>query len=188
MADPLPPSPEYLPYWQRRAFGYGVFLLRLTFGLLFLANGLAKLPGLDGLDYAPFPGFLISYDGARNSLRADTEDHPIGLYETVVDEVILEHYAPFGAGLVLSEIGIGLMLVFGVAASLGALIGFASLFHIWFANWGRYFDRNLWAWEGPIEWLPLLALCFLASGRYYGLDAWVADKLPSKWRRWPIVF
>ncbi|MEO8538141.1 MAG: hypothetical protein ABI577_00255 [bacterium] len=162
-------------------------LLRVTFGLLFLANGLAKLPGFEDLNYAPFPGFLISYDGARNSLASDTSNHPVGLYRDFVNDVILKHYAPFGVALVATEIGVGLLLVGGAFSSAAALIGFASLFHIWFANWGRYEGRSLWAWEGPIEWLPLLALAFMAAGRFYGLDRAVARRLPGRWRRWPLI-
>ncbi len=173
--------------WQQRSLPLAIALLRVTFGLLFLANGLAKLPGFEDLNYAPFPGFLISYDGARNSLASDTSNHPIGLYKDFVDNVILEHYTPFGVALVASEIGVGALLIVGAFSSAAALIGFASLFHIWFANWGRYGDRSLWAWEGPIEWLPLLALAFLAAGRFYGMDRAIAARLPERWRRWPLV-
>jgi len=176
-----------LPAWQRRVFPLAMLLFRVCFGLLFLSNGLAKLPGLEDLDYVPFPGFLISYDGARNSLDSDTNGHPIGIYRDFVDDVILEHYTPFGVALVIVEVGIGILLVLGASSSLAALIGFGSIFHIWFANWGRYDDRALWAWEGPIEWVPLLALAFLAAGRFYGLDRQVAARLPRVLRRWPLV-
>lgn len=176
-----------LPAWQQRAFPLAILLLRVTFGLLFLSNGLAKLPGFEDLDYAPFPGFLISYDGARNSLNSDTSGHPVGLYRDLVDSVILENFGIFGSALVATEIGVGVLLVVGAFSSAAAIVGFLSLFHIWFANLGRYTDRSLWAWEGPIEWLPLLALCFLAAGRFYGLDAAVARTLPQALRRWPLV-
>ena len=173
--------------WRGTAQRLAILLLRLTFGLLFLSNGLAKLPGMEDLDWAPFPGFLISYDGARNSLDSDSNSNPVRAYKELVDNVVLENYAPFGAGLVAGEIGIGLLLVVGAFSSLAALTGFFMIFHIWFLNLGRYLDRDLWAWEGPIEWLPLLALSFLAAGRCYGLDARVAGLLPARLRRWPFV-
>lgn len=185
--DSITSATDELNPWQRRAFPLAILLFRVTFGLLFLSNGLAKLPGFEELDYAPFPGFLISYDGARNSLDSDTDSHPIGLYRDFVDNVIIENFAPFGAALVVTEIGIGILLVAGIFSSAAALIGFLTIFHIWFANWGRYGNRSLWAWEGPIEWLPLLALTFLAAGRFYGLDAFVASKLPPRLRRWPLI-
>ncbi len=177
----------YTPSWQPAAQRLAILLLRVTFGLLFLSNGLAKLPGLDGLNWAPFPGFLISYDGARNSLASDSNSNPVRAYKELVDNVVLENYAPFGAVLVAGEIGVGLLLVAGAFTSLAALLGFVMLFHIWFLNLGRYLDRDLWAWEGPIEWLPLLALAFLAAGRCYGLDRTVAARLPRRLRRWPLV-
>ena len=176
-----------LPPWQSRAFPLAVLLLRVTFGLLFLTNGLAKTPVFEDVNYLPFPGFLISYDGARNSLDSDTRDHPVGLYREIVENVILDNYTLFGVALVIVEVAVGLMLVFGAFSSLGALLGFGSLFHIWFANWGRYHNQEIWAWEGPIEWLPLLALAFLAAGRFYGLDRAVAARLPVRLRRWPLV-
>ena len=95
-----------------------IALLRVTFGLLFLANGLAKLPGLTDLNYAPFPGFLIGYDGARNSLASDTSNHPIGLYKDFVDNVIVAHYRPFGVALTATEIGVGALLVVGAFSAL----------------------------------------------------------------------
>lgn len=176
-----------LPRWQQKALPLGMLLFRVGFGLLFLANGVAKLPGLSGVNYIPFPGFLISYDGAKRSLAADTSNHPVDLYKDLVDNVILAHYTPFGVALVALEICIGVMLILGIAPSLGALVGFLSLFHIWFANWGRYADGSLWAWEGPVEWIPLLALCFLASGRSYGLDRAFAPRFPRRFRRWPFT-
>lgn len=176
-----------LPAWQQRTFPLAIMLLRVSFGLLFLANGIAKLPGFEDLNYAPFPGFLIGYDGARNSLASDTNGHPVGFYKEFVDNVVLENFGLFGPLLVATEIGVGLLLVVGAFSSAAALIGFFSLFHIWFANWGRYGDRSLWAWEGPIEWLPLLALCFLAAGRFYGIDHFVLGRLPRVLRKWPFV-
>lgn len=176
-----------LPPWQQRLLPLSILVLRVTFGLLFLTNGVAKLPGLEDINYAPFPGFLIGYDGARNSLDFDTRDHPIPIYRDVVETVVLDNYTPFGVGLVVLEIGMGVALIAGAFASLAALGAFLSLFHLWFANWGRYHNQDIWAWEGPIEWLPLLALVFLASGRFYGLDAFVAARLPARWRRWPLI-
>lgn len=176
-----------LPAWQRRLLPLGIALIRVTFGLLFLTNGLAKTAPFEDVNYFPFPGFLIGYDGAKNSLEFDTRDHPIGPYRSLVEEVVLEHYTPFGVAVVVTEVAIGLMLLFGAFASLGALMGTGFLLHIWFANWGRYDAQEVWAWEGPIEWLPLLALAFLASGRYAGLDRPVAARLPRPLRRWPLV-
>jgi uncharacterized membrane protein YphA (DoxX/SURF4 family) len=176
-----------LPAWQQRLFPLAIALLRVTFGLLFLSNGLAKLPGLDDLDYAPFPGFLIDYEGAENSLEHDSSNHPIPIYRDFVQDVMLENFTPFGVALVIVEIGAGTLLLLGAFSSAAALVGFFSIFHIWFLNWGRYADRSLWAWEGPIEWLPLLALCFMAAGRFYGLDRLVARNLPERLRRWPLV-
>jgi uncharacterized membrane protein YphA (DoxX/SURF4 family) len=180
-------NPTDLGGWQLRLYPVAIALLRVTFGLLFLTNGISKIPGFEDINYLPFPGFLIDYDGARNSLDFDTRDHPIGPYRTLVEEVVLDSYTLFGVGLVAAELAMGLMLITGAFASLGALLGSGALLHLWFANWGRYHSQEIWAWEGPIEWLPLLALTFLAAGRCYGLDRLTESRLPARFRRWPLV-
>ncbi|MFN0096539.1 MAG: hypothetical protein ACKVVT_17410 [Dehalococcoidia bacterium] len=176
-----------LPAWQQRFVPLAIAVLRITFGLLFFTNGLAKVSGFEDINYAPFPGFLIDYDGARNSIDSDTRGHPIPIYRDLIENLVLDHYTPFGVGLVLAELAMGAALIFGVFASAAALGGFLSLFHLWFANWGRYHSQEIWAWEGPVEWLPLLGLVFLASGRFYGLDRRVEALLPPRLRRWPLV-
>ena len=175
------PLPDDLAEWRTRAFGFAIAFLRVGFGLVFLTNGLAKLTGWDGIH--PFPGFLIDYDGARNILQANTSSHPVGLYKDFIDNVVLAHYTPFGVALTGTELFIGLSLVTGAFASLGALIGAAFALNINFSTW----DRNTWAWEAAVEWMPLLALAFLCAGRYYGVDKAIAQRLPARFRRWPVV-
>ena len=170
-----------LPEWRTRAFRFAIAFLRVGFGLVFLTNGLAKLTGWDGIH--PFPGYLIDYDGARNILHANTSSHPVGLYKDVIDNVVLDHYTPFGIALTATELFIGLSLVSGAFSSLGALVGAGFALNINFSTW----DRNPWAWEAAVEWMPLIALAFLAAGRCYGLDQAVATHLPKRLRRWPII-
>jgi hypothetical protein len=38
-----------------------------------------------------------------------------------------------------------------------------------------------------VEWLPLIGLVLIGSGRYLGLDAWSARLLPPPLRRWPFT-
>jgi uncharacterized membrane protein YphA (DoxX/SURF4 family) len=85
--------------------------------------------------------------------------------------------------LTITEISIGLMLVTGAFANIGAMIGAAFALHLNFANW----DRNIWAWEYAVEWIPLIALVLIGSGRHLGLDEATSKLLPPPLRRWPLT-
>ncbi len=169
------------PAWRGQLVSYGIALLRVGFGLVFLTNGLAKATGWDGIH--PFPGFLIDYDGAKGILAYDVQSHPVGPYKDFIDNVVLENYTFFGVLLTITEISIGLMLVTGAFANIGAIIGATFALHLNFANW----DRNIWAWEYAVEWIPLIALVLIGSGRYLGLDEVSSKLLPPPLRRWPLT-
>jgi uncharacterized membrane protein YphA (DoxX/SURF4 family) len=161
-----------------RGLAIGIAIIRITFGLIFLTNGIAKLPGQwDGIH--PFPGFLITRDSARGILEFDVQTHPVGLYKRVIDNVVLAHWGVFGAFLTATELAIGICLVLGILTPVVALMGAGFALHLNFANW----DRNVWAWEYAVEWLPLIALALMRAGRYKGLDARLAARFP----RWPIT-
>jgi uncharacterized membrane protein YphA (DoxX/SURF4 family) len=165
--------------YNERLFYMGMALLRIGFGLVFLTNGIAKVPGI-GSHIPPFKGFLISRDGARNILDYDTTGHPVGIYRTLVEDVILEHWNVVGALLTVTELFIGVCLVLGVVTPIAALMGAAFQLHLNFANIHR---GDKWLWEAAVEWMPLLTLALLRSGRYWGLDARLARRFP----RWPIT-
>jgi uncharacterized membrane protein YphA (DoxX/SURF4 family) len=169
------------PAWRAQLVTYGIAILRVGFGLVFLSNGIAKATGWDGIH--PFPGFLIDYNGAKGILEFDVQTHPVGPYKDFIDNVVLENYGFFGVMLTITEISIGLMLVSGAFANIGAMIGAAFALHLNFANW----DRNIWAWEYAVEWIPLIALVLIGSGRYLGLDEASSKLLPPSLRRWPLT-
>lgn len=169
------------PAWRGQIVSYGIAFLRVGFGLVFLTNGIAKATGWDGIH--PFPGFLIDYDGARNILQFDVQTHPLAIYKDFIDNVVLENYTFFGVMLTITEISIGVMLITGAFANIGAIIGALFAIHLNFANW----DRNIWAWEYAVEWIPLIALVMIGSGRHFGLDEASAKFLPPQLRRWPLT-
>jgi uncharacterized membrane protein YphA (DoxX/SURF4 family) len=169
------------PAWRARLAIFGIALIRVGFGFVFLTNGLAKLTGWDGIN--PFPGFLITSDGARGILEFDTQSHPVGLYKDFIDDVVLANWSLFSTMLTLGELFIGVTLVSGAFANLGAVAGALFALHLNFANW----DRNVWAWEYAVEWLPLIGLLLIGSGRYLGLDDWASKLLPARLRRWPLT-
>jgi uncharacterized membrane protein YphA (DoxX/SURF4 family) len=179
-SPPLASTPQ-IPAWRIALAEKGIALIRIGFGLVFLTNGLAKVIGWDGIH--PFPGYLITMDGARGILEFDTQSHPVGLYKDFIDDVVLANWSVFSVLLTLGELFIGVTLVSGAFANLGAITGILFALHLNFANW----DRNIWAWEYAVEWIPLMGLLLIGAGRYFGLDAWSARFLPSPLRRWPLT-
>lgn len=169
------------PAWRITLVSYGIAFLRIGFGLVFLTNGVAKATGWDGIH--PFPGFLIDSGGAQGILAFAVQTHPVGVYKDIIDNVVLANYGLFGPMLTVTEIAVGTMLVTGAFANVGAIVGAAFILQLNFANW----DRNIWAWEYAVEWIPLIALALVGSGRHFGLDELSSRLLPRPLRRWPIT-
>lgn len=165
--------------FQDRLLVLGIALLRIGYGLVFLTNGIAKLPGV-GNKIPPFKGFLIGRDGARSILQADTQGHPIGAYKHLVDDVILAHWNIFGTLVTVTELFIGVCLVLGLLTPIAALMGAAFQMHLNFATIHR---GDVWLWESAVEWMPLLTLACMRAGRYWGLDTRLAARFP----RWPVT-
>jgi uncharacterized membrane protein YphA (DoxX/SURF4 family) len=165
--------------WHWTLFALGMTIIRVGFGLVFLTNGLAKLPGF-GNKIPPFEGFLIDYDGARSILDADTSGHPVGIYRDLVEDVILANWGFWGPLLTATELFIGVTLILGVIAPIGALVGAAFALHLNFANIHR---DDKWLWEYAIEWMPLLGLALMRPGRFWGIDRLLA----RRFRQWPIT-
>ena len=153
-----------------------VAILRIFWGVVFLTNGLAKLvPGISG---TPF-GFLIDSAGAKGILAHDVKHHPVQLYHDLVYNLLLPNWSLFGPLVGITETAAGLMLVFGVARAAAALLAALLSLHIQFAA----LFSNEWLFEYAVEWVTLLCLVFMASGRTFGLDSRLAARSPL-WARW----
>jgi uncharacterized membrane protein YphA (DoxX/SURF4 family) len=160
-----------------RRFLFGMALLRVGFGLMLFSNGLSKLTGWDGIH--PFPGFLINSEGARGIIQSDVQTHPVAIYHDFIQNVVVPNWSIFGPLIMLTELATGLSLILGAFTPLGGLIGALFILHLNFANW----DRNIWAWEYAVEWIPLLSIALLRAGRYWGLDTRLAKRFPQ----WPLT-
>ena len=165
--------------WHWTLFTLGVAITRIGFGLVFLTNGLAKLPGVDNT-IPPFKGFLIDRNGARSILESDTSGHPIGIYRDFVENAVLANWEVWGPLLTAAEFFIGISLILGRVAPIGALMAAGFALHLNFANIHRD-DKGVW--EYAIEWLPLLSLALMRAGRFWGLDALLARRVSL----WPIT-
>jgi len=172
-ASPLPSA---------RSFAKGLALLRGFLGLVFLLNGLAKLLDFHAVTIGPYVANLINRGDTRFILTVEANKnarHPLPGIRPLVNDVFLAHFGFFQWVFTAAELGIGLLLVLGLASRLGALLG---LLQFGFLA-ALYFSNDRWLFEQPLDVVPLLLLVWLPSGRVWGLDGTraVQDRLRGRW-------
>lgn len=169
----------------------GLAVIRIFFGIILLANGLAKVePSLGRIDLGPYHANLVTRDGARGILnfeineRRIREGAPLGTQvpglKAFVNTVVLANWGVFQWVVVLIEVGAGLLLVLGLATRGAALIGLGQQLFLALV----YASSNRWMFEQPHEYVPLLVLALVPAGRMWGLDARLVRGIPA-FRRWP---
>lgn len=172
-------------------FGRGMAVIRIFFGVILFANGLAKLdPDLGRIDVGPYHANLVTRDGARNILNFEVNerqirrDAPKGtqlpLLRPFVNDVILANWGVFQWVVVLIEVGFGGLLLIGLASRAAALVCLGQQLFLALV----YFSSNRWMFEQPHEYVPLLVLSLVPAGRVWGVDAAIVARQPDL-RRWP---
>jgi uncharacterized membrane protein YphA (DoxX/SURF4 family) len=152
-----------------------IAVLRAFFGLVFLTNGLAKL--VPGIAHLPGGYFLIDSQGARSIIQHNAAHHPVALYHDLVFDVFVPNWDVVGPLVGVAETTAGLLLLLGLASSLGALLAAGLSLHVQFSD-----ATGPWLYEYAVEWVPLLCLAFMRSGRVWGLDHRIAAASP-RWGR-----
>jgi thiosulfate dehydrogenase (quinone) large subunit len=172
-------------------FARGMAVIRIFFGIILLANGLAKLePSLGRIDIGAYHANLITRDGARGILNFEVNERRIsegapqgtqvpGL-KPFVNDVVLANWGVFQWAVVLVEVGAGLLLVLGLATRGAALVALGQQLFLALV----YFSSNRWMFEQPHEYVPLIVLAIVPAGRMWGLDARLVRRNPGL-RRWP---
>jgi uncharacterized membrane protein YphA (DoxX/SURF4 family) len=172
-------------------FARGMAVLRIFFGLIVFANGLAKLePALGRIDLGPYHANLITRDGARGILnfeinerqvrRGDPKGTQVPGLRSFVNDAILANWGFFQWVVVAVELGAGLLLIVGLASRGAALIDLGQQLFLALV----YASSNRWLFEQPHEYVPLIVLAIVPAGRVWGLDAWLIKRNPSL-ARWP---
>ena len=172
-------------------FARGMAVIRIFFGLILFANGLAKLePTLGRIDLGPYHANLITRDGARGILNFEVNERRIREGEPqgtqvpglrpFVNDVVLANWGFFQWLVVFVELGAGGLLLLGLATRLGALIGLGQQLFLALV----YVSSNRWMFEQPHEYVPLIILVIVPAGRMWGLDARLVRGTPA-FRRWP---
>src|SRR5215831_20515395 len=152
-----------------------IAVLRVFFGVVFLSNGLSKF--VPGIAHLPGGYFLIDSQGAKSIIQHNAAHHPVALYHDLVFNVLVPNWSVFGPLVGLAETTAGLLLLLGLASSLGALLAALLSLHVQFSD-----ATGPWLFEYAVEWVPLLCLVFMKAGRTWGLDGVIARGSPG-WRR-----
>jgi uncharacterized membrane protein YphA (DoxX/SURF4 family) len=74
----------------------------------------------------------------------------------------------------MTEISVGILLVFGLLTRPAAFVAFLFLGSLWISEWG-----TAWIWELLVPVLASLGLAVGRAGRAWGVDAWLAQRWPS---------
>ena len=152
-----------------------IAVLRIFFGVVFLSNGLSKF--VPGIAHLPGGYYLIDSQGAKSIIQHNAAHHPVALYHDLVFNVMVPNWSVFGPLVGVAETTAGLLLVLGLASSLGALLAALLSLHVQFSD-----ATGPWLYEYAVEWVPLLCLVFMRAGRTWGLDGALAPGRPG-WQR-----
>ena len=176
-ADPVLPGAPTL--------AKGLAVLRIFMGVVLFANGVAKLFEFRRIEVGPYVANLIDKAAARsileNGLGEQTRNIP-GLQPVM--ELMVDHWAFVGWALTFTELVVGGLLIVGAATRLAALIGLGQALFLALV----FATRNRWAFEQPHEYVPLVILSIVPSGRVWGLDGRLLRRRgtdPGELRRWP---
>ena len=172
-------------------FARGMAVIRIFFGIILLANGLAKIePALGRIDIGPYHANLVTRNQARQIVNFEVNERRIregapqgtqvpGL-RPLVNNVLLANWGFFQWLVVGVEVGAGLLLVLGLASRGAALVALGQQLFLALV----YFSSNRWMFEQPHEYVPLIVLAIVPAGRMWGFDARVGRDNFSL-RRWP---
>jgi len=160
----------------------GLAGLRIFFGLILFANGVAKLFEFRTVEIGPWKTFLINKEGARNVLEFETNKRggdgtDVPLLKSIVNDVMLPNWDVIQWLITAVELGAGLALILGLASRLAALVDLGQQLFLQLV----YLSSARWMFEQPHEWVPLIILALVPAGRVWGLDA----RLWLRTRRWP---
>jgi len=159
----------------------GLAVLRIFFGVILFANGLAKLFAFSSFTIGPYSANLVNLPIARAILAGDGgRRSQVPLVNGLVNDFILPNWGVFSVLVTVVELGVGAALILGLASRGAALVGLGQ--QLFLA--AVYFSSNRWMFEQPHEYVPLFILAVVPAGRLWGLDGLLV-RLRPRFRRWP---
>ena len=169
-----------------RTMGKGLAALRIFMGVVLFANGLAKLFEFRRIEVGPYVSNLIDKAAARGILENGLEG---GRFSSLpglrpVMRLMVDNWGLVGWALTVTELVVGGLLIVGALTRLVALIGLGQALFLALV----FATRNRWAFEAPHEYVPLIILAVVPSGRVWGLDGRLLRRRrsePGELRGWP---
>lgn len=141
--------------------GWPLALFRIVFGLLYLDMAWQKAP-------------WIHFGWLEGWIKQEIAHPAFPWYATFPRDVVLPNFAFFGTLTFVTELALGLSLLFGVLTRLAGLRGF-----LWQANiaLGAFNVPGEWYWIWPLLTLPQFCFAFGAAGQVWGVDQWLEPAL-----------
>jgi uncharacterized membrane protein YphA (DoxX/SURF4 family) len=160
--------------------------IRIFFGLILFTNGLAKLFSFREVFVGPYKGTLIDRPEARSILefeinRRGGDGTDLPLLKSIVNNLMLDNWGIFQWVTTAIELGAGLALILGIATRGAALIALGQQLFLQLV----YFSSARFMWEQPHEWVPLVILALVPSGRVWGFDARLLHRGTRRFDHWP---
>ena len=164
-----------------RTLGRGLAALRIFFGIIFFANGLAKLFSFRNIEIGPYRSFLINREETRRILEGEASRNEIAAVKTLVNDFLLPNYGWLQWVITFVELGVGALLIIGLASRAAALVGLGQQLFLQVL----YLSSGRWMFEQPHEWVPLLILVLVPAGRVWGLDRHFVSRGIKRLRGFP---
>ena len=111
-----------------------------------------------------YRSFLINRKEARSILAGEAAKNELPGIPALVNDLILPNWDLFEWVVTALELGVGALLIVGLATRGAALVGLGQQLFLQLL----YFSSNPWMWEQPHEWVPLLILLLVPAGRVWG--------------------
>ena len=166
---------------EARQLGRGLAALRIFVGTIFFANGLAKLFAFRNIDVGPYRSFLINRDETRSILEGEAARNDVPGVAGLVNDVLLPNYGWLQWVVTFVELGVGALLILGLASRGAALVGLGQ--QLWLQV--LYLSSGRWMFEQPHEWVPLVILMLVPAGRVWGLDRRLVHRGIQRLRGFP---
>ena len=102
-------------------------MLRIFFGIILFANGLAKLLSFSSFTIGPYSANLVNLPITRAILATDGGQRTqVPLVNGLVNDVIIPNWGFFQWVITAFELGVGALLILGLATRGAALLGSVS--------------------------------------------------------------
>ena len=153
-SEPTSPTPDPLLL---------LAVLRLTLGALFVWVFFENL-GKDLYTPGGYAGLILYYVDSGSAPAA---------WKAVM-RFMADHASLAAPSQAVIELGLGILLVAGLATRVVALAAFAWLTSLWVSEWG-----TAWIWELLVPMVVAACVALAGAGRRLGLDAALARRYPT---------